>query len=71
MPNWLIVIIVFAVIGAILGAIGSASDGDSAPSGCLGGGAMGAMYGAGCLFYIAATVIPIIIAFLLFNWLFG
>lgn len=69
MPGWLIIIIVCIVIGAIIGFFASLSEDDSPTKGCLGGALMGGASGMGCLAVILETILPIIIAVLVFSWL--
>lgn len=73
MPGWLIILIVFIIGGAILGLLASGDkDSDmSAPQGCLGGALMGGIGGMGCLGAILEWLLPIIIAILVFSWLFN
>lgn len=69
MPGWLIIIIVFVVGGAIYGFF--ASDKDDERSGCLLGALTGGIGGIGCLGVILETIIPFVLAILLFDWLFN
>ena len=73
MPGWLIIIIVFVVGGAILGLFASGSkDADLNPAeGCLSGALMGGAGGMGCLAVILEAIIPLVLAVLLFCWLFN
>jgi hypothetical protein len=67
--NWLWVIIIVAIIGGIIGFLGS-DDKERLP-GCLGGMVMG---GGGCAWVIAQVVIAIgslILLFKIASWLFS
>lgn len=71
MPGWLIIIIVCVVIGAAIGIVASISDKEIKPhQGCLSGALMGGAGGIGCIAMILEIILPIIIAFLVFSWLF-
>lgn len=72
MPNWLVIILVVAVIGGIIGFIGGAIDDkegsavEGAVAGCLGGG-------GGCailLFYILLYGTMFYLVIKLFLWIF-
>ena len=71
MPGWIIVLIVFAVLGAIIGIFGSLDKkSDLNPGqGCLGGALMGGAGGLGCLAYIFSALLPLAIAFMVICWL--
>ena len=73
MPTGVIIIIVFIVIGAIIGILGGMSkDSDVGPGkGCLGGALVGGIGGIGCITVILCALIPLAIAFLVISWLLG
>ena len=72
MPGWAIILIVFVVIGAAIGFFASMDDstGMNAPQGCLAGAFAGGAGGLGCLTMILQAILPLIIAALVFVWLF-
>lgn len=73
MPGWLIIIIVFVVIGAIGGLFASGDkNSDVGPGkGCLGGALIGGVGGIGCISAILYALVPLAIAFLVISWLFN
>lgn len=74
MPGWLIVLIVFAVVGGILGVFASFSEDskDMKPhQGYLSGALLGTIAGGGCLMEFILTMLPIIIGIAIYLWLFG
>ncbi len=74
MPGWLIILIIFVVGGAIWGILASllGDDHDVNPAqGCLFGALGGGVGGIGCLGTILSIILPILIAVLIFNWLFS
>ena len=61
--NWLIVLIVCAVIGGIIGLL---SDDGSGEGGCM--GALGGLFvGGSCIVQVVLTVLPILFFFWLFD----
>ena len=73
MPGWAIIIIVFVVIGALIGIFASFDKGsDMNPGqGCLAGALTGGASGMGCLAVILEAILPLALAFLLLSWLFN
>lgn len=72
MPNWLIVIIVVAVIGGIIGLFASLGDDNIKPhEGCLSGALMGGIGSAGCLAELIIYLAPFILGILFLVWLFS
>lgn len=71
MPGWVIIIIVFAILGAIIGIFSSMSKDSNvnAGQGCLGGALAGGVGGIGCLAILMQALVPLAIAFLIICWL--
>lgn len=73
MPGWAIILLVFVIGGAIFGVFASMSkDSNMNPAqGCLAGALSGGAGGMGCLAIILEAILPFVLAFLLFCWLFN